>query len=763
MIILKGKFLQMPIKELSYQSVLLKDEALIHSFEIEIKYLEELDADRLLAGFRETAGLPAEAVRYPGWEETEIQGHTLGHYLTALAQAYGQSGEKKYKDKVEYILSHLQSCQAEDGFLFASPRELFDRVEHKKPVWVPWYTMHKIMEGIIAAYKFTQSELGLDILSRLGSWIAERCLSWTAQTRKTVLAVEYGGMNDCLYDLYILTQNDQFAQAAAIFDEETLFEPLRQKKDILNGLHANTTIPKIIGALKRYLALGEEERYYREVAENFWDIVVNHHTYITGGNSEWEHFGEPDILDGERTACNCETCNTYNMLKLTKLLFMISGDVKYAEYYEKTWINAILSSQNQVTGMTTYFQPMATGYFKVFGTPFDRFWCCTGTGMENFTKLTEGIYFYRNNRLYINRFVSSEVIFPERKVTLDLKANLLEEENICLTVYFDEADIDSDFELAVRIPSWVSHLPSPQFDNSQLQDRVEAGYMIISGKWQKENNIRFTLGMSLQVHSLPDNKNTIAFTYGPYVLSAMLGSQMMDVTFTGVEVYVPTKEIVIKDYLILDQITASDLRADPGKYMVKHRDGLAFTLTGAENDRNLVFIPHFKQNEERYGIYFRLYQQDSGDWQAYAASMAKKQKLAKLQTDIIPVGNDQYELAHRIKGNKTDTYRIEGHVCRFAKEDGWFSYELNPGKEGKKLCIIYSIDDINNSHFDIFINDVLFSAHELTNDNITQSYFTKEYLLPKKFTDGNHTVTVKFQNKSNESMCRIFDEIYLSK
>ena len=393
--------IQKQVRDFPYGTVKIKDQYKSHAFDLELSYLYSLDPDKLMVGFLETSGLVPEKERYHGWEETEIQGHTLGHYMTAVAQAYGYTGNQELLERLTYIITALEKCQREDGFLFASQEEIFDRVENKRPAWVPWYTMHKILSGLISVYRYTGDETAKKVASDLGGWIYRRCISWTEETKKQVLAVEYGGMNDCLYDLYAITEDDRFIKAAHQFDEMTLFQKLYEGEDILNGLHANTTIPKVLGALKRYLLLGEF--FYLEVAKNFWNMVTEHHSYITGGNSEWEHFGKPDILDSERTACNCETCNTYNMLKLSKELFELTKERKYADFYESTYLNAILSSQNPETGMTTYFQPMASGYFKVYSTPYDSFWCCTGSGMENFTKLHEGAVYRDENTMYIIR------------------------------------------------------------------------------------------------------------------------------------------------------------------------------------------------------------------------------------------------------------------------------------------------------------------------------------------------------------------------
>ena len=415
----------------SLSDITLKDAYLVNASEKETEYLLSIDADRLLAGFRETAGLDMKGKkRCAGWEDSLIGGHTMGHYLTACVQAYEYAGtsaenRKKLFKIIEYIAKTLKECQdaTGTGFIFGSTvldaenvEKQFDNVEKgltdiNTEAWVPWYTMHKIFEGLLSVESMKDenakdvASCALETVSALGDWVYGRTSGWGAETHKTVLSTEYGGMNDVLYDLYILTGKEEHKKAAESFDETELFEKVLNAKpgdDVLNNIHANTTIPKFMGALKGYVA-DRSKTEYLEYAKAFWTLVTEHHSYVTGGNSEWEHFGRDNILDAERTNANCETCNAYNMLKLTKLLFMITGEQKYAEWYENTFINSILSSQNPETGMTTYFQPMASGYFKVFSSPEENFWCCTGTGMENFSKLGESFYFKKGNTLIVDK------------------------------------------------------------------------------------------------------------------------------------------------------------------------------------------------------------------------------------------------------------------------------------------------------------------------------------------------------------------------
>ena len=576
------------------QNVTLLDKYEQNAFEREVEYLKSLDKSRLLKGFCEIAGHDMNAEKYGGWETSNIQGHTLGHYITAVAQAFASSGDAELKAITDYMISVLKECQADNGYLHAIPENHYDRLEtgDTADTWVPWYSMHKILAGLIDVYKFTGNEEALCVASRLGDWVYSHTSKWSEKMQKTVLNIEYGGMNDCLYNLYKLTKNENHLSAAHSFDEVSLFNPLYDGKDILNGKHANTTIPKIMGALNRYTVTNED--FYLKTAENFWDIVIKNHTYATGGNSEWEHFGESGILDAERTNCNCETCNTYNMLKLTRTLFHITGDKKYCDYYENTFINAILSSQNPVTGMTTYFQPMATGYFKVYSSPYDHFWCCTGSGMENFSKLGDSIYFFINNGIYVNRYTSSRVEWKEKGLTITQNADLP-------TVKFT-INGNAEGEIILRVPDWCKETPTVKFNGEIIDFEIKNGFISLEKEWCDGDEIEYTMHMQITVHPLADNKNCVAFKYGPYLLSADMGQDNMTTDVTGVNVTIPNPCDNMSDVLVIQNDTVENWLDNINENLVKWENELKFTLKGA--DRELVFSPHYKQHTSRYGIYF---------------------------------------------------------------------------------------------------------------------------------------------------------------
>ena len=584
----------------------------------DVDFLNTFNPDKLLYNFRLTAGFSKEEIKakygtencYGGWENTRIGGHTLGHYLGAVGQAikagYGSTKGKdniSLNERLEIILDGLTECQNKNdllpeqnsfrkkGFIFGAtidnPQNLeiqFDKLEQGNPAetWVPWYTMHKIMNGLVEVYKQTENQKALNIALNLGEWIYERTKKWTEETKYKVLETEYGGMNDCLYELYKCAKKTDYKnlehieEAAHKFDQITLFEEINSgKKDSLNNRHANTTIPKYMGALNRYRTFPQREdsQKYLEYVINFWDLVVNHHTYITGGNSECEHFGKDDVLDLERSNCNNETCNTHNMLKITRELFKITGEKKYADYYENTFINSILASCNSENGMTTYFQPMSTGNFKIYcNEDVDKnyFWCCTGTGLENFTKLGDSFYFHNEKSIYVNQFISSKVTWTEKNITLIQNADLPYSNKITITIKTQNgAKInENDFSIFVRIPDWaeVENVTQPAANNtipnhtSQLgastpkeiskiksassllnelkqeeNSKIKNGYIEIKNNWNDGDKVEIEFKMKLQVFSLPDNKQAYAFKYGPVVLAADLGTDdFMNIRQVGV-------------------------------------------------------------------------------------------------------------------------------------------------------------------------------------------------------------------------------------
>lgn len=723
----------------------LLDEYTQNAFSLEVKYLKFLDAEKLLKGFCEIAGVESDATKYGGWETSAIQGHTLGHYLTAVSQAYATSGDEELKKIVDRIVEVLAECQNNDtGYLAAIPESHYEQIENGNTAgtWVPWYSMHKILAGLVDAYELTGNEQALKVASNLGDWVYSRTSKWDSAMQTTVLNVEYGGMNDCLYQLYKNTKSEKHLEAAHSFDELALFDALYKGEDILNGKHANTTIPKIIGALNRYTVTGEE--YYLQTAARFWGIVTQNHTYITGGNSEWEHFGEPNILDAERTNCNCETCNTYNMLKLTRELYKITGESKYADYYENTFINAILSSQNSETGMTTYFQPMATGFFKVYSSPTDHFWCCTGSGMENFSKLDDSIYYKSENSIYVTQFTSSTVNWAEKGLKITQKAEL---PNVKFTI-----EGSANAEIVLRVPDWCADTPTVTINGEEIKAKADNGHIRLLRQWQNGDVIEYTLPMQVVAYSLPDNENTVAFKYGPWVLSANMGNREMNTTTTGVNVTIPLLDANLSDVLVIKEGTIKNWLKNINENLVREGDTLNFTLKGT--NQNLVFSPHYKQHENRYGIYFTL---------ADKNTKIKENEADKYTViDSLPVANDQYEFSHNLKAYNSNTGNFKGLMFRDATPGGQFSYEMVVDNTVTNyLAVKYYSGDVGRS-FTILVDNTVLADVKLEDPN-PNGFYDIYYKIPAELVEGKEKITVTFKATPESYAGGIFDKLSIVK
>ncbi len=740
------------LKGFSMGDVKLLDPYEVNAFQKEIDYLKSLDADRLLKSFCIQGGVESDAVIYGGWENSAIRGHTLGHYLSAIAQCYATNYDEELLALINHVVDVLAQCQnKETGYLMAIPEEHFDRIEsgNTAGTWVPWYNLHKLMTGLLHAYEYAGNDQALAVASKLGDWAYSRTSTWSAAKQATVLSVEYGGINDALYTLYTHTGSEKHLSAAHSFDELTLFDPLHRQEDVLNGKHANTTIPKIVGALNRYITLGEGEEYYLDVAENFWEMVVSNHSYVTGGNSEWEHFGKPGILDAERTNCNCETCNTYNMLKLSRGLFQITGKKKYANYYENTFINAIMSSQNPETGMTTYFQPMATGYFKVYSTPDRHFWCCTGSGMENFSKLNDSIYFKDEENLYVLRYTASEVNWRDKGLKVTQSCTIPESDKITFTV---KADAPTQAGLVLRVPDWCAGDPALTICGEAVEAVNENGFLRISRVWNDGDTVALTLPMTITAHPLPDNPASVAFKYVPVVLSAELGTESMTTGVTGVDVTVPGKAANISDKLLLTELTAEEWLADPAAHFTRNGDALSFTLNGA--NRTLTFTPHYRQHTQRYGIYFVL--KDAG-------SVEDADEGTKYEViDSLPVANDQYEFSHGLTGEKTGTGMHLGVNYRHAEPGGSFSYTMKVEKGVTNyLAVTYFSGDAGR-RFTILAGGWVLCDEILENTN-PGGFYTEYYPLPTILVDGRKEITITFTANQDSYAGGIFDKLSIVK
>ncbi|GAA1955080.1 beta-L-arabinofuranosidase domain-containing protein [Agromyces allii] len=610
-------------------------------------YLLRLEPERFLHGFFVQAGLPpATTVGYGGWERAtgpRFQGHFFGHYLSALAQAYAVStgvlaDELLVRLTVAVVglercqLAYAQNHPDNTGYLSAFPIEALP--DGRDGLIVPFYNLHKILAGLLHTHQHVPGRLGrtaLEIASRFGSWIA----AWAGRLDEPsdILATEYGGMNDALYELYRITGDPTHRRAAEYFDETSLFDRLAAGIDVLDGLHANTTIPKVIGALKRYLVLSDvsssttaeqaDLARYRLTAENFWRMVTEHHTYANGGNSQGEHFHEPGSLyrhamtgktDGYGENSTSEGCNEYNMLKLTRELFLLTGDVRYLDYYESTVINSILASQHPETGMVTYFQPMAPGYAKVFGRELDEFWCDQGTALESFTKLGDTVYFRSPYGILVARFVSSVFTDPDRNLRLTQTCSVPERDLVRFTIdAIDGEEIAAGTVLLLRVPRWVDGEPSLAVNGSakDLGTITNDGWVTLPV--EAGDRIEYRLPATVEVVGATENPNWVAVRYGPVLLATELSRADVDATYeAGVLVRLSSTRD-LDSVIVVDDPEA--WKAHPRTNVVRVSDGP--NLNGTQTMRfelrdvdarasGWTLQPYYSLHGARYATYFTL-------------------------------------------------------------------------------------------------------------------------------------------------------------
>ncbi len=599
------KRLDFSLREVSWQ-----DPYILNAFEKEEAYLLSYEPDRLLSAFRETKGLDPKAERYGGWERTELRGHIFGHWLKAMALTYERTGRPEFKERLTYAFRQAKEAQHAGGYLSAFPEELFDRIEQGGRAWAPWYTMHKIMAGLAEGYRATGDETAADVLIRLAEWVSGRVESWTDEVQSVVLGHEYGGMNDVLYEVYALTRNERFLRAAHRFDEMGLFAQARDLVDfrglnVLTGMHANTMIPKFLGAIRRYELLGAPARFYLEACQRYWETVVRDHTYITGGHGDLEHFGVTGCLDEGRSNSNNETCNAYNMLKLSRELYQVTGDVKYMDFYENAFINMILASQNPETGMTTYFQSLLTGAFKIFGTPFGKFWCCTGTGMESFSKLGDSIYFHDRENVYVNAYFSTTLHWTDRQFRFTQTADLYGKGEVVFTI--TQNDNWRPTSICLRLPQWLAEDPVITLNGEPVGAEIRDRYACVSRKWAVGDRLAISLKPRVWCHRLPDSPNCVGFGYGPLVLSALLGQEDMVCDYTGAnnDVELTTVHVNVPTEIISESGDPESWLSRLDEHLVREGASLTFRLKGVK-EPDLTFVPHYSQYRERFGIYFYI-------------------------------------------------------------------------------------------------------------------------------------------------------------
>ena len=744
-----------PVQLFPLADVRLGDSPFMAAQQTDLHYLMELDPDRLLAPFLREAGLPVKESSYGNWESSGLDGHLGGHYLSALALMYAATGDEEVLRRLNYFVATLQRCQQKNGngYVGGIPDggAAWQSIAHGElhadnfsvnGKWVPWYNLHKVFAGLRDAYLYTGSQQARSTLVALSDWALELTSHLSEAQMQSMLRAEHGGMNEVLADVAQITGQKKYMDLALRFSHQALLQPLEQGKDALNGLHANTQIPKVIGFQRIGDLTGRQD--LQQAARFFWQTVHDHRTVAIGGNSVKEHFhDDQDFTPMVEEVEGPETCNTYNMLKLTELLFLGEAKGAYGDYYERALYNHILSSQRPDSGGFVYFTPMRPNHYRVYSQVEQGMWCCVGSGLESHAKYGEFIYAHRGDRLYVNLFIPSTLNWREKGVAVTQANRFPDEDSSSLTVHGSKV-----FTMKIRYPEWVADGAMELRINGKPQS-VHAGadrYVSLRRHWRDGDQVQIRLPMKVHLEQMPDKSNYYAVLYGPVVLAAKTdpfpGEQLKFFADDSRMGHIPQGPVCPLESA---PTLVSDTRAFMERFQPVQGKPLTFTAPGLVQGKDadkVTFIPFFRLHDARYMIYWPYSTPANlAATQAKAAQDEAARLALDAQTiDQVAPGEQQPESDHFFQGEGADAGVNKGRHWRHAS--GWFSYQLNDrAAEARTLRLTYSTLDAGR-RFDIYLNGHLLAAVTL-DAAAPQELYTRDYAIPDALR-GEAKLVVKF-------------------
>ena len=746
-------------QEVSYfplQDVKLLESPFLQAQQTDLHYIMAMEPDRLLAPFLREAGLTPKAPSYTNWENTGLDGHIGGHYISALSMMYAATGDTAIYNRLNYMLAELHRAQQAvgTGFIGGTPGSLQLWKEIKagniraggfdlNGKWVPLYNIHKTYAGLRDAYLYAGSNLAREMLIALTDWMIDITAGLTDQQMQDMLRSEHGGLNETFADVAEITGDKKYLELARRFSHKLILDPLVKDEDRLTGMHANTQIPKVIG-YKRIADLAQDDKDWNHASEwdhaarFFWNTVVNHRSVCIGGNSVREHFHPADNFTSMlNDVQGPETCNTYNMLRLTKMLYQTSPDIRFADYYERALYNHILASQQPEKGGFVYFTPMRPGHYRVYSQPETSMWCCVGSGLENHTKYGEFIYAHTNDTLYVNLFIPSRLTWQEKKVTLVQETRFPDEEQIRFRV---EKSRKKAFSLKLRYPSWAKGASVSVNGKVQETNAQPGEYLTIHRKWKAGDEITLNMPMQVALEQIPDRENFYAFMYGPIVLASPTGTENMDGLYAddsrGGHI-AHGKQISMQEIPMLIGSAASL----PQSLRRINDDLVAFTYTGSvypAQKEALKLIPFFRLHDSRYAVYFHQVTEAEVESirKEVALSERKAMELANQTVDLIFPGEQQPESDHGILYEQAETGINKDRHFRRAK--GWFSYNLKVKEEAAQLMI--TIRKENHNKVAILLNNEKLTVSPTISKPDKEGFITLCYSLPQKLSAGSYPI-----------------------
>ena len=756
-----------------------------HAQDLDADYLLKLEPDRMLYYLRLRAGLQPKAQQgYGGWdgEGRQLTGHIAGHYLSAVSYMWAATGEPRFKERADYIVKELKEIQDKhgDGYIGAlmanAPRNrdtnsaaagtnnasarrnpaLVDGKQRFEDLakgviqsggfdlngmWSPWYVQHKLYAGLRDAYRFTGNRTALEVEIRFAEW-ADGILSKLSDAQiQRMLATEFGGMNEIMADLYADTGDQRWLKACDYFEHRAIVEPLARHEDILAGKHGNTQVPKLLGELMRYICTGNETS--GSAAKFFWDRVVFHHSFATGGHGHDEYFGPPDKLNNVVDGRTDESCNVYNMLKLTRLLFALQPDAKYAEFQERALFNHVLASIDPQDGRTCYMVPVGRGVTHEYQDMLHSFTCCVGSGMESHALHGHGIYYASADKLWVNIYTPSKASWKATGAQLETQTDFPEGESATFKFTLSS---EKKFTLALRRPSWAGAGFSVAVNGQAEKDLPPPGsFAELNRTWKTGDTVSLVLPKTLREEPLPDNPKRVALMWGPLVLAGDLGPEQR----RGRGGRAAASESV-PVFVAVGQPVSDWLKPVPGK------PG-EFATQGVGREKDVEFVPFYRLHRRTYAVYWDLFTPE--DWarkaEEVAAAHEKQHKLELATVAYAQPGEMQPERDYNWQGEDSETDRIMGRAARRGTK--WFSFDLPVDTNHPMACVVtYYSDEWRKRTFEILVDGQRVAEQTVEKDGTPPHFFDAEYPIPAELVKGKQKVTVRFQATQGNEIAAVF-------
>lgn len=735
-------------------------------------YMLALDPDRLLAPYQAEAGIQPKEPRYGNWENTGLDGHTGGHYLSALALMYAATNDVQVQQRLTYMVDELDRCQQQNGngYLGGVPggKAMWQQVKAGNikansfglnDKWVPLYNLHKTYAGLRDAYLIGGNAKAKGMLIKLTDWCLDLSAGLTDAQIQDMLRSEHGGLNEVFADVASITGEAKYLTLAQRFSHRAVLEPLLAGQDVLNGMHANTQIPKVIG-FERVAEVGGD-RAWGNAAGFFWKTVIENRTVSIGGNSVSEHFNPADNFTSMLESTEGpETCNTYNMLKLSKQLYLRSASTRYLDYYERATYNHILSSQHPGEGGFVYFTPMRPRHYRVYSQPQQAFWCCVGSGLENHGKYGELVYAHRStNELLVNLFLPSRLTWAEQGLTLTQQTTFPFEEQSQLQLQLKKP---RTFALSIRQPSWVpaGRMVVQVNGKAVTPATTSPGYATVTRKWRSGDVVTVALPMTTTAEYMPDHSPWVSFVHGPLVLAAVTDTTDL----TGLHAngqrmaHVPSGPLYpLEEAPVLVSTTqnvAEGIKPVAGKPLTFS----AASLISSDAYRNVQLVPFYQIQDARYMVYWPVTTPAglAARKEEIRRRDAEKRALEARTVDQVTPGEQQPESDHSFESDRSETGLHRNRHWRHAA--GWFSYQLrNPNRAARMLRVTYSGGD-KNRQFVILVNGAPLAKVALEG-NPQRDFYDVDYPLPAALSraDAATTLTVRFEAAPGSTAGGVYD------